>query len=90
MSAGPHVSDHALVRFLDRGGGFDVETLRARIAASLARAHDAARIVSVSDYLVTVDGMTFVVCGETVTTVLEDAQPGQKARALARGGHEPA
>ena len=81
MSA-PHVTDHALVRFLDLGGGFDVETLRARIAASLRRAHVAARKVSASDYLVTVNGMTFVVRGENVTTVLENGHPGEKAHAL--------
>lgn len=85
----PQISDHALVRFLDRGGGLDVEELRASIAASLGRAHSAARAVSASDYLVTVDGLTFVVRGETVTTVFENATVGQKARSLARGGHEP-
>ena len=83
MSA-PHVTDHALVRFLDRGGGSDVEILRERIANSLTRAHSAARAVSGSDYLITVDGMTFVVRGENVTTVLDDAAPAQKARSLAR------
>ncbi|WPZ06597.1 hypothetical protein [Pelagerythrobacter marinus] len=89
MSA-PDITDHALVRFLDRGGGCDVEELRAQIAASLTRAHSAARAVSTSDYLVTVDGLTFVVRGERVTTVLTDATIGQKAHSLARGGHEPA
>lgn len=82
MSA-PHVTDHALVRFLDRGG-FDVEQLRAGIADALCRAHTAARSVSGSDYLVTVDGMTFVVRGENVTTVFDNGEPAQKAHALAR------
>ena len=82
--AGLHMTDHAMLRFLERGGGIDVEALRGAIEASLARAHDAARTVSDSDYLVRVDGMTFVVRGASVTTVLPDDHPGQHAAALRR------
>jgi hypothetical protein len=79
-----HVTDHAIVRFLERAGGMDVEALRGAIERSLARAHDAARTVSDSDYLVRVDGMTFVVRGAAVTTVLPDDHPAQHAAALRR------
>ena len=82
--AGLHVTDHAMLRFLERGGGIDVEALRSAIEMSLKRAHHAARAVSDSDYLVRVDGMTFVVRGENVTTVMNEGSPGQRAATLSR------
>lgn len=68
------VSDHALLRFLERAGELDVEGLRQRLADSLDRAHRAARSISESDYPIRVDGVLFVVRGETVTTVLTDRE----------------
>lgn len=82
MSIG--ITDHALLRFLERAGGLDVESLRASLAASLDRAHAAARSVTSSDYLVRADGMLYVVRGDAVTTVLDDVDPIRTARALSR------
>lgn len=73
MSA-PGVSDHALLRLLERGGLFDIEQLRAALGESLRRAHEAARSISASDYVIKVDGLVYVVRGETVATVLEDGR----------------
>ena len=42
MSA-PGITDHALLRFLERAGGLDVEGLRLTLGSSLTRAHSAAR-----------------------------------------------
>lgn len=82
--AGLRVTDHAMVRFLERAGGVEVEALRLQIEASLERAHSAARAMSEHDYLVRVDGLIFVVRGEAVTTVLPDDHPGQHAAVLQR------
>ncbi|MFZ5747162.1 MAG: hypothetical protein ACOY45_05830 [Pseudomonadota bacterium] len=82
----PSISDHALLRFMERGGEMDVEALRARLEASLARAHTAARSVSTSDYIIKADGMLFVVRGERVTTVIADTSEHEAARALS---HQP-
>lgn len=82
---GPRVSDHALVRFLERAGGFDVEQIRLALEALLARAHAAASALGAGDYLIHSNGMLFVVRGETVTTVLEQREPPQRGRALAKG-----
>lgn len=65
----PRVSDHALVRFLDRAGGLDVEGLRARLSAGLARADEAARRLGAEAYTVKVDGLVFVVRAGVVVTV---------------------
>lgn len=88
--AGPHVTDHAMLRFLERGGGFDIEELRARMEASLARAHAAARSLSVSDYLVRIDGLTFLVRGEAVVTVFPEGTPGMRAATIARASDDTA
>lgn len=87
--SGPRISDHALVRFLERAGAHDIETLRLQLSQALARAHSAVREVSSSDYLLRVDGHSFVVRGDTVTTVLEDSSsPRDRRNALvARSDH---
>lgn len=84
MSAGdgPGVSDHALLRFLERSGQLDVEALRAGLSASLARAHSAARQLGQEDYLVKAGGTTFVVRGGVVTTLRDSGDPGREARVL--------
>ncbi len=82
---GPAISDHALLRFLDRGGQLDVEALRANLSASLTRAHRAARALSEADYLIRADGLVFIVRGETVSTVIDDRGPPEWARALRTG-----
>lgn len=78
----PGITDHALLRFLERTGGLDIEGLRSTLGASLARAHAAARSVSSADYLIRADGMIYVVRGENVTTVLDDRSATANAAAL--------
>ncbi len=80
----PAISDHALLRFLERGADMRVEELRASLSASLARAHRAARSVSGSDYLIRADGLLFVVRGETVCTVVHDKDAVTAAATLAQ------
>lgn len=69
------ISDRALLRFLERAGGLDVEGLRSCLESSLARAHAAARSLGDSDYLIRSDGLVYVVRGQTVTTVADDKEP---------------
>lgn len=78
----PRVTDHALVRFLERAGGIDVEALRTQLADGLVRSHTAARSISESDYLINVDGLVLVVRGECVTTVIDADEPKSNARQL--------
>jgi hypothetical protein len=63
------VSDHAIVRYLERVGGFDIDGLRAQIAARLQAAADAgASSIRVDDHLFILgDDLT----GPVVVTVLE-------------------
>lgn len=80
--SGPIISDHALIRFLERCGGMDVEAVRAGLSQSLERAHNAARQMGQKDYLITIDGSTYVVRGDLVTTVLPARSPQQQFNAL--------
>ncbi|OJY35791.1 MAG: hypothetical protein BGP11_16070 [Rhodobacterales bacterium 65-51] len=65
------VSDHAVLRYLERAGGFRIEELRAAIAGRLAEA------VEAGERQILMDGVIFVVRGSlceegglNVTTVL--------------------
>lgn len=84
--SGPRISDHALVNFLERMGGLNVETLRTLLQSSFDRAHSAARSISDSDYLILADRMVYVVRGDTVTAILPDENGiGRHASALTKG-----
>ncbi len=87
---GPGVSDHALLRFLQRTGSLDVEALRSSLSQSLARAHQAARSISAADYVIRADGLVFVVRGDVVTTMFEERSPHETAMALRPGRVGPA
>jgi hypothetical protein len=64
------VSDHALLRFLERAGGLDVEVLRASIAASLARAHAAAAAMGADDMVVIEgSGLRWIIRDNVVVTL---------------------
>lgn len=65
------VSDHALVRFLDRSG-LPVETIRVQLAASLDRAAVAAERVGADDYEVHADQLVYVVRAGVVVTIKPD------------------
>ena len=63
------VSDHALLRFVERAGGLDIEALRAALEASLKRAVDAAGKVDADEYVVVADGLRYVVRFGIVVTI---------------------
>lgn len=81
----PRVTDHALVRFLQRSG-LDVERVRADLASSLARAQAAAESLGIDDHLVVADGLCFLVREGAVVTCLADSI-GTRAKLLDRQSH---
>ena len=68
------VSDHALLRFLERAGGLDAEALRASIAAGLERGFRAAKRIGLKDGEVHIraDGLVYVIRDDTVVTIRPD------------------
>lgn len=77
------VSDHALVRWLDRTGALDVEQLRGRLASSLQRGCDAADRLDASEFVVLADGLVYVIKSGTLVTVLDDDGRHSRRRAHA-------
>jgi hypothetical protein len=71
MSPRLRISDHALVRFLERAGGLDVEAVRLALADSLARAASAAEQLDARRYTIQADGLRYVVADGVVITVRE-------------------
>lgn len=65
------VCDHALLRFIARVGGLDVETLRASLEASLQRSVNAADKIGCKDLAVIADGNKYIIVDGTVVTVLD-------------------
>lgn len=65
------VSDHALLRILQRIGGFEIEALRTSIAADLLRAAAATDKVGARDFVVLRDGFRYVVADGVLVTVTE-------------------
>jgi hypothetical protein len=69
------VTDHALLRYLQRQEGLDVEGLRATLQDKLERAAQAAKTMQQSYYTVKLDGIQYLVRDQHVVTVLEKGMP---------------
>lgn len=87
-----HVTDHALVRYLERVRGSDIAALRAEIAARVEVG------VDLGASGVRVDGFVYKLRGDTVVTIAPACQPNiTNGRAAARqptprdedGGDDP-
>lgn len=75
------VTDHALIRFLDRTGAAEIEKLRLTLAHSLERARQGAERAGIADYVITADGLRYVVRDGALVTVHEaDMAPGKRRR----------
>ena len=64
------VTDHALVRFLERAGGLDLEALRRDLATSLDRSVRAAEKIGSGDYIVKADGLDYVIRNGCLVSVI--------------------
>lgn len=64
------ISDHALLRHLERVEGIDVESIRADLQHRFSPAHEAVIIIGVENYSIRAGDLSYIVRGGTVTTVL--------------------
>ncbi len=64
------VTDHALLRFLERVHGLPLERMRAELSAKAERASAAAQSIGGGQYTVIVDGVKFRCCNDHVVTVV--------------------
>lgn len=79
MSRKPiHVSDHALLRYVERVLGFDLDRARADIAAIVGPAIRAGAVK------IAIGGHTYILKGDVVTTIIPGATPTGARMKLAR------
>jgi len=78
------VSDHALVRWMQRTGLIDLDPVRNALRQSLERVAGAAIELGSTEFLILADGMVFVVRDGVVTTAMPEDGRHQHARLLAR------
>lgn len=92
MSAGREfrVSDHALVRWLERVGALDTEALRGMLACSLEKAAQAGLALGSSNFLILADGMVYLVRDGVLVTCIPDDGQGVHISALRRQEQDPA
>ncbi|WP_315742793.1 MULTISPECIES: hypothetical protein [unclassified Bradyrhizobium] len=64
------VCDHALLRFIERVGGLDVEALRKSLEGSLNRCDLAAAKLHAEEMVIIADGLKYIVVKNVVVTVL--------------------
>lgn len=67
------VTDHALIRFLERSGAADIDEMRNLIARTLERGRRQAERAGIANYAIIADGLRYVVRGNELVTVLEDS-----------------
>jgi hypothetical protein len=85
MSARLRISDHAVVRFLQRAGGLDIDALRAAMADGLDRAVGMAEELRAERYTIVVGGLRYVVERGTLVTVLDGDMTAIRLREPASG-----
>lgn len=84
------VSDHAVLRYLERVHGIDIEVLRREIGAQVDRARDAVPLVGMNGAVI--DGMVYRLVDDTVVTVMHHSRPergqdGEQSIEGRRKGH---
>ena len=74
-----HVTNHAVLRYLEREKGMDIEAIRTEIArkVDVARDHEGASGVIVG-------GLVFKLQGLTVTTVIPHSEPDRRTGRVKR------
>jgi hypothetical protein len=76
----PRLSDHALIRFMERALGFDVEAIKGRILTPERKAAIRAGATSIS-----VDGVRLKVQDNVIVTVLDQSPEKRFARKIKSG-----
>jgi hypothetical protein len=75
------VCDHALLRFIERVGGLDVEGLRRHLAESLERAVGVADKLGERELTIAADGNHYVVVKGVLVTVLDRTMRPKRIKA---------
>lgn len=78
-----HISDHALLRYLERKHGVDIELMRRKLGRELDRAYDRMALEDdMSPTMIYLGGMSFKIAGFTCVTVTS----GKSSNKVRRNG----
>lgn len=69
------VSDHALLRFVERAGGLDIGALRDSLEGSLNRASTQAAKIGTANFHIIADGLKYIVVNNVVVTIVSADKP---------------
>lgn len=64
------ITDHAVLRYIERKYAVDIAALRRDLSAQLVRAARSAETIGIDRYAITHDGMRFIVENNAVVTTL--------------------
>ncbi|WEK00618.1 MAG: hypothetical protein P0Y59_02685 [Candidatus Sphingomonas phytovorans] len=81
-----HVTDHALLRYLDLFENINVELTRRMLEGLFARAQGAVDLIGGGDYIIRHDGYEFIVRAGRIATVLPPLSASARFNALAPRG----
>lgn len=84
MKVRVEVSDHALVRWLERTGLVDLSPVREALQESLSAGAEAAAKLGVGEFLILADGLVYVVRDRVVVTVVPEDGRHHHARLISR------
>lgn len=87
VAAQLRMTDHALLRWIERSGLLDTEALRTAIEHRLDRAGTAAATLDSRDYLIVAHGLVYVIRAGKIVTVVNDEGFHSHARLLDRDRH---
>lgn len=65
-----HVTDHAVLCYLERVHGLEIEDLRAELSRKATRAYAAAESIGGGEYTIKVDGLRMKVRSDHVVTIV--------------------
>lgn len=78
------ITDHALVRWMERTGAADVAAMKLALAKSLGGVAQAADRLAISQFLILADGLVYLVRDGALVTVMPDDGRHRHARALSK------
>lgn len=71
-----HITDHAVLRYIEHIQGVDIEALRMQLHGMATRAAQAAETIGGGNYIIKAEGVRLRVVGRNVVTVLPPKERG--------------
>lgn len=83
------ISNHAMLRWLERSGVVDMAAMRAALSAALDRAVSASEAIGGGECLILSNGLVYVIKEHVLVTVVPDDGRHRHARNFTHHGRKP-